>query len=135
MSYSDRKPDLDAFLGDNGDDRLSATAGKEVETREEIRDVFRENESRGTRIRTLTEKGLIYQLEVKYRKRDDALRQLQAESESIRSLFIEKELMFSHWLTLYEHVLMHLKNIICCLLTRTRIEMIGLNHTMSNFRL
>jgi hypothetical protein len=111
MSYSDKKPDLDAFLDDNGDDRLSATAGEEVETREGFGDLFRETESRGTRTRTLNVKGLIYQLEVKDRKRNHALRQLQAKSESIRSLFIEvttsheKELMFSHWLTLYEHFL------------------------------
>ena len=64
-----------------------------------------------TRIRTLTEKSLIYQLEVKDKKRNHDLRLLQAKSESIRRLFIEvttsheEELIFSHWLTLYEHFL------------------------------
>ena len=60
------------------------------------------------RSRTLTEKGLQYQIELKAKTRHKAWKQLQAKTNHINSMFIEvvtrqeRQLLYSHWMTLYE---------------------------------
>jgi hypothetical protein len=76
-----------------------------------IEEVDSDQLRRGQRARTLTEKGLSYQLDILSKKCKKSLNQVQAKSEHIRSQFIEdvskheRELLYSHWLTLYEHFL------------------------------
>jgi hypothetical protein len=61
-----------------------------------------------SRRRVLTEKGLAYEIDKKSTKYRDALKRLKTKTDNIRSKFvevvprIERDLMYSHWLTLYE---------------------------------
>ena len=63
----------------------------------------------GTRTRKLTEKGLEYTLDLRYRRRDKQYKALETKSEHIRSLMdqdtvssSEMNHLYSHWLTLFE---------------------------------
>ena len=64
---------------------------------------------RSARSRTLTTKGLAYQLEVKTKRREYAFKKAHDLSEHMRSLLTdgthnrnELQCMFSHWMSLYE---------------------------------
>jgi hypothetical protein len=70
-------------------------------------------DSAGVRKRNLTEKGLDFQLDHKKKRRQRAYIQVRAKGDLIRSRLVEEltvkeaQLLFSHWLSLYESFLDH----------------------------